>query len=176
MKAAVFHAHHDVRVEDVPEPSAPGPGEVTLRPFFCGICGTDLHEYAMGPIVIPAAPHRLNGSVLPQILGHEFSGEIVAVGAGVTGLKVGQRVSAMPLLFDGTCYYCRRGLNHLCVRMACVGLSYAWGGIADLAVVPASLADSAPRFGVRPAGRARRAGRSRRLRRRHRAGAAGDRC
>ena len=67
MKAAVFHAHHDVRVEDVPEPSAPGPGEVTLRPFFCGICGTDLHEYAMGPIVIPAEPHRLNGSVLPQI-------------------------------------------------------------------------------------------------------------
>jgi len=138
MKAAVFHAHHDVRVEDVPEPSAPGPGEVTLRPFFCGICGTDLHEYAMGPIVIPAEPHRLNRSVLPQILGHEFSGEIVAVGAGVTGLKEGQRVSVMPLLSCGTCYYCRRGLNHLCVRMACVGLSYAWGGIADLAVVPAS--------------------------------------
>jgi (R,R)-butanediol dehydrogenase/meso-butanediol dehydrogenase/diacetyl reductase len=42
----------------------------------------------------------------------------------------------MPLLVDDECYYCRRGLNHLCVKMACVGLSYAWGGLAELAVLP----------------------------------------
>ncbi len=107
-----------------------------LRPFWCGICGTDLHEYAQGPIVTPDEPHRLNGSTIPQILGHEFSAEVVEVGAGVTRVWVGQRVSVMPLLFDGTCYYCVRGLNHLCVNMACIGLSYAWGGIAELAVVP----------------------------------------
>ena len=136
MKAAVFHAAHDVRVEEVAAPSAPGPGEVLVRPFWCGICGTDLHEYAQGPIVTPAEPHRLNGSTIPQILGHEFSAEIIEVGAGVTRVSVGQRVSVMPLLFDGTCYYCVRGLNHLCVNMACIGLSYAWGGIAELAVVP----------------------------------------
>jgi (R,R)-butanediol dehydrogenase/meso-butanediol dehydrogenase/diacetyl reductase len=109
---------------------------VLVRPYWCGICGTDLHEYAMGPIVTPATPHPLNGSVIPQILGHEFSAEVVEVGPEVTRVKRGDRVSAMPLLVDNECYYCRRGLNHLCVKMACVGLSYAWGGIAELAVLP----------------------------------------
>lgn len=138
MKAAVFHGHHDIRVEDVAAPGAPGPGQVLLRPRWCGICGTDLHEYAMGPIVIPASPHPLNQSQLPQILGHEFSAEVVEVGAEVTNVSPGQRVSVMPLLYCGTCYYCRRGLNHLCMSMACVGLSFGWGGIAELALVPAS--------------------------------------
>lgn len=139
MKAAVFHAAHDIRVEDVPAPTSVGPREVLVRPYWCGICGTDLHEYAMGPIVTPATPHPLNGSMNPQILGHEFSAEVVEIGAEVTRVKVGDRISAMPLLFDNECYYCRRGLNHLCVRMACVGLSYAWGGIAELAVLPDSI-------------------------------------
>lgn len=138
MRAAVFYGDHDVRVEEVTSPTGPGPGEVLVRPYWCGICGTDLHEYAMGPIVIPSAPHPLNSSELPQILGHEFSAEIVAVGAGVTSVREGQRVSVMPLLYCGACYYCRRGLNHLCVSMACIGLSFGWGGIAELAVLPAS--------------------------------------
>lgn len=138
MRAAVFHGHHDIRVEEVAAPSGPGPTEVLLKPSWCGICGTDLHEYAEGPIVIPSEPHRLNGSVLPQILGHEFSAEVLEVGSAVTGVRPGQRVSVMPLLYCGECYYCRRGLSHLCVSMACVGLSYGWGGIAELAVVPAS--------------------------------------
>jgi (R,R)-butanediol dehydrogenase/meso-butanediol dehydrogenase/diacetyl reductase len=139
MKAAVFHAAHDIRVEEVAAPSAVGPREVLVKPYWCGICGTDLHEYAMGPIVTPATPHPLNGSVLPQILGHEFSAEVVEIGKEVRSVKVGDRVTAMPLLFDNECYYCRRGLNHLCVKMACVGLSYAWGGIAELAVLPESI-------------------------------------
>jgi (R,R)-butanediol dehydrogenase/meso-butanediol dehydrogenase/diacetyl reductase len=138
MRAAVFHAEHDIRVQEVADPPPPGAGEVLLRPLVCGICGTDLHEYAMGPIVIPAVPHALNGAVLPQVLGHEFSGEVVAVGDGVRDVAPGQRVSVMPLLFCGRCYYCRRGLNHLCSSMACIGLSSSWGGIAELAVVPAS--------------------------------------
>jgi (R,R)-butanediol dehydrogenase / meso-butanediol dehydrogenase / diacetyl reductase len=50
----------------------------------------------------------------------------------------------MPLLFCGQCYYCRRGLNHLCQSMACVGLSFGWGGIAELAVVPASKVSALP--------------------------------
>ncbi|HMG53320.1 MAG TPA: alcohol dehydrogenase catalytic domain-containing protein [Kofleriaceae bacterium] len=136
MKAAVFHAARDIRIEDVPAPTEVGPREVLVRPTWCGICGTDLHEYAMGPIVTPAAPHPLNGAVLPQILGHEFSAEVLEVGRAVTRVKRGDRVCAMPLLVDHECYYCRRGLDHLCVKMACVGLSYAWGGIAELAVLP----------------------------------------
>jgi (R,R)-butanediol dehydrogenase/meso-butanediol dehydrogenase/diacetyl reductase len=138
VKAAVFYGDHDIRVEQVADPGPPGPGQVLLRPLWCGICGTDLHEYAVGPIVIPEQPHRLNGSQLPQVLGHEFSGEVLEIGEGVTHVRPGDRVSVMPLLFCGTCFYCRRGLNHLCVSMACIGLSYAWGGIAERAVVPAS--------------------------------------
>ncbi|WP_382308464.1 2,3-butanediol dehydrogenase [Herbiconiux sp. UC225_62] len=138
MKAAVFHAAHDIRVESVTDPAGAGPGEVLVRPYWCGICGTDLHEYAMGPIVIPSTPHPLTGASAPQILGHEFSGEVLEVGAGVSNVAVGDRVSVMPLLSCGTCYYCRRALNHLCQRMGCIGLSFAWGGIAELAVVPAT--------------------------------------
>jgi (R,R)-butanediol dehydrogenase / meso-butanediol dehydrogenase / diacetyl reductase len=136
MLAAVFHGDHDIRVENVADPASPGAGQVLVRPLWCGICGTDLHEYAMGPIVIPGEPHRLNGAKLPQVLGHEFSAEVMEVGPDVTQVQVGQRVSIMPLLYCGACYYCRRGLNHLCVSMACIGLSYDWGGIAELAVVP----------------------------------------
>jgi (R,R)-butanediol dehydrogenase / meso-butanediol dehydrogenase / diacetyl reductase len=139
MKAAVFHAARDVRIEDVPAPTEVGPRDVLVRPYWCGICGTDLHEYAMGPIVTPATPHPLNGAVIPQILGHEFSAEVVEVGRDVTRARVGDRISAMPLLVDHDCYYCRRGLDHLCMKMACVGLSYAWGGIAELAVLPEAI-------------------------------------
>ncbi|QNE45808.1 2,3-butanediol dehydrogenase [Glaciihabitans sp. INWT7] len=138
MRAAVFHGAHDIRIEQVDAPTGAGPGEVLLRPFWCGICGTDLHEYAAGPIVIPTHPHPLTGASAPQILGHEFSAEVLEIGAGVTNVSVGQRVSVMPIISCGRCYFCRRGLNHLCVDMGCVGLSFAWGGIAELALVPAS--------------------------------------
>ncbi|MCW2530327.1 MAG: gutB 6 [Pseudonocardiales bacterium] len=138
MRAAVFYGAHDIRVEDVAPPQQLGDLEVLLKPFWCGICGTDLHEYAMGPIVIPSHPHPLNGSTAPQILGHEFSAEVVEIGRLVDTVRVGQRVSVMPLLYCGVCYFCRRALNHLCQRMACVGLSFGWGGIAELAVVPSS--------------------------------------
>lgn len=138
MKATVFHGQHDVRTEAVPDPGALLPHDVLLKPFWCGICGTDLHEYAAGPIVIPSTPHPLTGAMAPQILGHEFSAEVLEVGADVTRVVPGDRVSVMPLVFCGTCYFCVRGLNHLCQTMACVGLSYAWGGIAELCVIPES--------------------------------------
>src|SRR4051794_2962221 len=135
MRAAVFHAAHDIRVEDVAEPSGLGPTEVLVEPVLCGLCGPDLHEFAQGPIVIPAEPHPLNGSVLPQILGHEFSGVVAGTGSEVTKVAKGDRVSIMPLIVCGRCPYCVRGKNHLCTRMACTGLSSPWGGIAELAVV-----------------------------------------
>ena len=98
MKAAIFYGAKDIRVEDVAEPQSVGPGEVRLKPFWCGICGTDVHEYAMGPIVIPSKPHKLNGSILPQILGHEFSAEVLELGKGVTNVKVGDRVDENTVL------------------------------------------------------------------------------
>lgn len=135
MKAARFHGARDIRVEDVPEPGHPGPGEVLIKPAWTGICGTDLHEYLAGPIVTPASPHPLTGATLPQILGHEFSATVVAVGERVA-LEPGDRVAAMPLISCGQCRPCLRGDRHLCVRMACTGLSYAWGALAELALVP----------------------------------------
>ena len=136
MKAVRFHAARDIRIEDVPPPSDQlGPHDVLVRPRSVGICGTDLHEYLAGPIVTPTAPHPLTGATLPQILGHEFAGDVKAVGAEVTHVAPGDRVSIMPLAYCGSCYFCRRGLNHLCVRMGCVGLSWEWGGFAEEAVV-----------------------------------------
>jgi (R,R)-butanediol dehydrogenase/meso-butanediol dehydrogenase/diacetyl reductase len=136
MRAAVYHNEHDIRVEELTEPGALGPRQVRLRPYMCGICGTDLHEYAAGPIVIPTTPHPLSGAKAPQVLGHEFSGEVLETGADVTGVRPGDRVSVMPLVYCGTCYYCRRGLNHLCTVMACTGLSWDGGGISEQVVVP----------------------------------------
>src|SRR3954453_5636130 len=135
MRALRFHAAHDLRIEEVAEPSHPGPGDVVVRVVTCGICGTDLHEYMAGPIVTPVEPHPLTGAQNPQILGHEFAGEVVAVGPGVTRVAEGDRVAIMPLAYCGQCAYCRRGLQHLCATMGCVGLSHAWGGMAELATV-----------------------------------------
>ncbi len=135
MRALRFHAARDLRIEDVPAPGEPGRDEVVVRVATCGICGTDLHEYVAGPIVTPVEPHPLTGAANPQILGHEFSGDVVAVGPGVTSVAEGDRVAIMPLAYCGRCAYCRRGLQHLCETMACVGLSHAWGGMAELATV-----------------------------------------
>jgi (R,R)-butanediol dehydrogenase/meso-butanediol dehydrogenase/diacetyl reductase len=135
VRALRFHAARDLRIEDVAEPSDPRDGEVVVRVTTCGICGTDLHEYSAGPIVTRVAPHPLTGAQNPQILGHEFAGDVVAVGPGVTRVSEGDRVSIMPLAYCGTCAYCRRGLQHLCATMACVGLSHPWGGMGELATV-----------------------------------------
>ena len=135
MRALRFHAAHDLRIEEVAEPSAPGLGEVVVRVVTCGICGTDLHEYLAGPIVTPVEPHPLTGAQNPQILGHEFAGDVVAVGPGVTRVREGDRVAIMPLAYCGHCAYCQRGLQHLCATMGCVGLSHPWGGMAELATV-----------------------------------------
>jgi len=136
MRAVRFHAARDIRVEDVAEPTDDlGPHEVLVRPRRVGICGTDLHEYLAGPIVTPVEPHPLTGARNPQILGHEFSADVLATGPGVQSTKPGDRVTIMPLAYCGQCYYCRRGLNHLCETMGCVGLSWNWGGLAETAVV-----------------------------------------
>src|SRR3954462_3632817 len=135
MRTLRFPAAPDLRIEDVPAPPTPRAGEVVVRVATCGICGTDLHEYMAGPIVTPVEPHPLTGAQNPQILGHEFAGDVVATGSGVTTVSEGDRVAIMPLAYCGHCAYCRRGLQQLCATMACVGLSHAWGGLADLATV-----------------------------------------
>jgi (R,R)-butanediol dehydrogenase/meso-butanediol dehydrogenase/diacetyl reductase len=135
MQALRFHSARDLRIEDLSQPPNPTGDEVVVRVSTCGICGTDLHEYVAGPIVTPVEPHPLTGATNPQILGHEFSGEVVAVGDRVSRVEVGDRVAIMPLAYCGHCAYCRRGFQHLCVTMGCVGLSHAWGGMGEFATV-----------------------------------------
>ncbi len=135
MRAVRYHAAHDIRVEQVTEPDELRPNELLVRPRVCGICGTDLHEYVAGPIVTPTEPHPLTGAQNPQILGHEFSADVIEIGSDVHSARPGDRVAIMPLIFCGQCYFCLRGLNHLCTTMACVGLSWAWGGLGELAIV-----------------------------------------
>ncbi|GAA2855238.1 hypothetical protein GCM10010517_13340 [Streptosporangium fragile] len=83
MRAAVWYGAKDIRVEDVPV-TPPGPGEVTIQVAYCGICGSDLHEYADGPHAIPVGdPHPESGVAAPLVLGHEFCGTLCEVGGGV---------------------------------------------------------------------------------------------
>ena len=135
MKAVRFYAKEDVRVEDVPAPNSLGDSQVLIKPLTCGICGTDLHEFAGGPIVTPASQHKFTGAVLPQILGHEFSAEVVDIGRDVKRVRKGDRISIQPLVMPLDDYYSRRGLNHLSPSMGCIGLSWAWGGMGEFAVI-----------------------------------------
>jgi (R,R)-butanediol dehydrogenase/meso-butanediol dehydrogenase/diacetyl reductase len=132
MKAAVWHARGDVRVEDVPQPPPPPAGQVKVKVAWCGLCGTDLHEYLGGPLYIPAdGPHSLTGAQAPVILGHEMSGDVVEVGAGVTRVKVGDRVALCPIIGCLKCQWCRSGLMGLCTNIAFLGISWHGGGFAQ---------------------------------------------
>ena len=136
MKALRFHAARDLRIDDIPEPPAPGPGQVLIRNRHVGICGTDLHEYASGPIFIPVTPHPYSGASGPQVLGHEFGGVVTAVGAGVTHVAVGDRVSVQPLIMPRSGdYFADRGLFHLSENLALAGLSWVSGGMAEGALL-----------------------------------------
>ena len=136
MKALRFHAAKDLRIEDIPEPPRPGPGQVLIRNRYVGICGTDLHEYASGPIFIPTEPHPYSGAHGPQVLGHEFGGEVVAVGEGVTKVAPGDRVAVQPLIMPrGGEHFADRGWHNLSGSLALVGLSWVSGGMAEMALL-----------------------------------------
>jgi (R,R)-butanediol dehydrogenase/meso-butanediol dehydrogenase/diacetyl reductase len=137
MKALRFHAKHDLRLEDVAEPTAPKAGEVALKVSYCGICGTDLHEYMAGPILVPVEPHPFTGAKAPMILGHELSAVVSAVGDGVTTVKPGDRVAVLPHLMKPGEYYARRNLGQFSPETGLVGLSWYWGGMGERAIVPA---------------------------------------
>lgn len=121
MKAAVWHGYKDVRIQDVPVPAVPG-GHVKIRVAYAGICGTDRHEY-VGPNFIPVQkPHRLTGRTAPLTLGHEFTGVIEEVGAGVEGWKKGDRVTANGTLCCKECAMCRSGRYNVCEKLGFLGV------------------------------------------------------
>jgi (R,R)-butanediol dehydrogenase/meso-butanediol dehydrogenase/diacetyl reductase len=119
MRAVVMQGLHlPLAVETVPDPT-PGAGEVVVKVARCGICGSDLHmtedpAYGKGP---------------GEILGHEFAGEVVALGKGAEGLKIGDLVSVIPLQSCGDCASCKAGEVAWCDKFGLQG-----GGYADYAV------------------------------------------
>jgi (R,R)-butanediol dehydrogenase/meso-butanediol dehydrogenase/diacetyl reductase len=138
MKAAKWYGKKDIRVEEIPQPPPPKPGNVQVKVAWCGICGSDLHEYLAGPIFIPVEPHPLTGQKAPLVLGHEFSGEVVAVGDGVQTVKVGDRVAPDACQHCGVCVNCREGRYNVCEKLAFTGLM-ADGAFAEYVNVPAEL-------------------------------------
>ncbi len=124
MKVARGVGH--VTVRHIPEPE-PGPGEALIRVKAAGICGTDLHIY-----------HDEFKAVPPVVLGHEVAGEVAAVGAGVDGARVGERVTTETYYATcGHCRYCRAGQANLCLARRSIG-SAVNGGFTSYVVVPAA--------------------------------------
>lgn len=133
MKAAVYYGPNKVEIADVAEPD-PTPGTVKIKVGFNGICGTDLHEYYAGPIFVPTEPHPLTGRMLPLTLGHEFSGTITEVGAGVGDYAPGDRVAIEPIYRCGHCPPCQAGNYNICQQIGFHGLM-SDGGMAEYTVV-----------------------------------------
>lgn len=137
MKAARYHGNRDLRIEEVDEPTVQD-GTVKVRVEWCGICGTDLHEFEDGPIFCPTAgaPHPISGESVPVTLGHEFAGVVAEVGGGVEGFAVGDRVVAEPYIVCGKCIFCADGRYNLCTTGGFIGLSGGGGGFSEYVVAP----------------------------------------
>lgn len=133
MKAAVWHGKQDVRIQEVPDPPPPAAGQIQVEVAWCGICGTDLHEYFAGPLYIPlTAAHPLTRIQAPVVIGHEISGRVLAVGEGVKDFRPGDRVAACPIIGCQTCRWCRSGSMAQCEKVAFVGTSWHGGGFAEV--------------------------------------------
>jgi (R,R)-butanediol dehydrogenase/meso-butanediol dehydrogenase/diacetyl reductase len=148
MRAAVFHAPGDVRIESVPEPPPPGPGELLIKVSKAALCGTDSAEWDHGPLL--ARP--------PVILGHEFTGQVVAAGPGTAGpgtagphaggpeprgFAPGARVVSGAGISCGTCAWCAAGRTNLCASYQTLGL-HRDGGLAEYVLSPASICRAVP--------------------------------
>ncbi|MCW2886172.1 MAG: alcohol dehydrogenase [Streptosporangiaceae bacterium] len=127
MRVARFYAPGDIRLEDAPEPT-PGPGELKIRVRNCSTCGTDVKISRFGH-------HHI---VPPRVMGHEVAGEIVDVGAGITGWAPGDRVQVIAAIPCGHCPECRRGRMTVCPNQESIGYHYD-GGFAEYMIVPAKV-------------------------------------
>ena len=140
MKAARWHNRKDVRVEEleIPQPKA---NQIKIEVKYCGICGSDLHEYLGGPIFIPVdKPHPYTGEKAPLVMGHEFSGEVVEVGPEITKFKVGDRVTVEPIhAKDGL-----KGKYNLDPNLNFIGLAGGGGGFSEYVVVNEDQAHKLP--------------------------------
>ncbi len=128
MKAAVFYGKQILRIENAAKPSVTE-DDVLIRVHACGICGTDMHIFDGDEGAAPTP----SGT----ILGHEFAGEVVEVGANVTEVRPGDRVCVDPNKLCGECSYCKGGIGHFCEHITGIGTTVN-GGFAEYCVVPKS--------------------------------------
>ena len=137
MKAAVYHAAGDVRIEerDVPTPVA---GEALIKVLRSGMCGTDASEYKSGPkIFATQTRHPVSGHHGPMILGHEFIGEIVGNVDAASGFVTGDLVASGAGISCGSCKRCLEMRTNLCQKYVTLGLNRD-GGMAEYVAVPTS--------------------------------------
>jgi (R,R)-butanediol dehydrogenase/meso-butanediol dehydrogenase/diacetyl reductase len=134
MKAARWHAAKDIRVEETEIPTT-GAKQVKIEVQFAGICGSDLHEYTHGPMLIPVEkPYPLNGHQGVTTMGHEFAGIITELGAEVKHFKKGDRVVVEPLFRNQDSPFIATGEYNLSEPLGFVGLT-SNGGFAKYTVV-----------------------------------------
>ena len=133
MKAFLLYGEKDLRAQDIDLPDV-SRGHVMLRVKRAGICGSDIHYYSHGKI----------GSFIPKrpfVLGHEFAGEVVSAGDGVSAKLIGQRVTVDPSIPCGECKFCRGGRYNLCRDMRFYGSAscdpHIDGGFAEYTTAPA---------------------------------------
>jgi len=126
MRAAFYEGHETIRIGPC-EPVAPSPQTVQIKVSHCGICGTDLHLFR------GEMDHRVR---IPQVIGHEMSGTVTAIGLGVTGFSLGDRVTAMPLDPCNHCPACTAGHSHICQNLKFLGID-APGALQSYWTVPA---------------------------------------
>jgi threonine dehydrogenase-like Zn-dependent dehydrogenase len=127
MLAAVFEDEGKLVVREVPIPARTSPQDVLVKVEVCGVCGTDIRFLAVPPII------RARKGV---ILGHEYIGQVVEVGEGVSHLQPGDRVAVIPDLPCGHCRFCAEGRPNLCENMVSIGGDVD-GGFAHYALAPA---------------------------------------
>ncbi len=131
MKAVILRKPLDLMLGDMPDPGAPGPGQVRVRVGAVGICGSDIHYYEHG---------RIGDFVVraPLVLGHETAGTVEATSAGVTHLKAGDRVAMEPGVPCGGCRACRTGRYNLCPDVKFWATPPVHGSLTEYVVHPAS--------------------------------------
>src|SRR3954453_606345 len=126
MKAILLQQPGRFERIEIDEPSSPGAGEALVRVHRVGICGTDISGYQ----------GKMPFFSYPRIPGHELGVEVLAVGAGVSNVKPGQRCSVEPYMNCGTCYACRKGAGNCCANLKVLGVMTD-GGLRDRFVLRA---------------------------------------
>ncbi|CAK3858709.1 chlorophyll synthesis pathway [Lecanosticta acicola] len=135
MKAARFYGQGDIRIDEVPEPIAKH-GQVLVDVAWCGICGSDLHEYLIGPVILPTPerPNLITGVHIPLTLGHELCGTVRDPPSS-SRFKNGDQVMVNPLVECKSCLACKSGSTQCCAQLGIIGGSTGFGGFGQVVAV-----------------------------------------